>query len=157
MLHSVHSQNLIHYAISPAAQPVIKAAGYVNQAIESWSRAETRDRIAAYAASPTEEENLDIDHKLIAAMLRETRGAERLSISFRFRSGSDILDTKAWQDIVQLSNFLQTPQAAGKKVILLGLRTRKVRFRAIWPLHKTGRQRWRRLCDQRQGRKDQSS
>jgi len=117
--HSVYSGDLVHYALSPAAQPVIEGAGYVNQAIASWSAAETRGRIADNAAAPTQEPGLDRDARRLADLRAAADRAERLSISFRFRSNSTKLDSKAWQDVLRLAEHMKTA-GRSRRVLLLG-------------------------------------
>ena len=117
--HSVYSGDLVHYALSPAAQPVIEGAGYVNQAITSWSVAETRARVADYAAEPTQEPGLDRDARRLGDLRAAADKAERLSISFRFRSNSTKLDTKAWQDVLRLAEHMKTA-GRNRRVLLLG-------------------------------------
>jgi phosphate transport system substrate-binding protein len=117
--HSIYSGNLVDYALSPAAQPVIESAGYVDQTIASWSADDTGARVAAYAAAPPREPGLDMDRRRLADLRAMAARAERLSISFRFRSNSTRLDTKAWQDVVRLAEHMKTA-ARNRKVLLLG-------------------------------------
>ena len=117
--HSIHSHNLVDYAVSDAAQPVIESAGYVNQAIAAWSTKETSARVSAYAAAPPKEADLDGDEALLRQLRRDAEHAERLSVSFRFRPNSAKLDTKASQDVLRLAAWLKA-DAGSRKVVLLG-------------------------------------
>jgi phosphate transport system substrate-binding protein len=117
--HSVYSGDFVHYALSLAAQPVIERAGYVNQAIASWSVAETKARVAGYAASPLQEAGLERDRRRLGDLRATAERAERLSISFRFRPNSTKLDTKAWQDMLRLADHMKTV-ARDRRVLLLG-------------------------------------
>jgi phosphate transport system substrate-binding protein len=119
-LTSVHSQNLISYALSERSQPVIARAGYVNQAIEMAARDETARRLISYAAAPTRETGLDVDIRRIASMVQDLSASQRLSITFRFRHGSSDLDTKALQDIVRLGRFFQQYRSGGQRLLLAG-------------------------------------
>lgn len=116
---SIHSHNLVDYAVSDEAQPVIESAGYVNQAIVAWSSEATRSRISAYVAAPSAEAELELDHKLLRQLSREAEHAERLSLNFRFRPGSAQLDTKAAQDVLRLAAWLKT-NAQDRTIALLG-------------------------------------
>ena len=46
--------------------------------------------------------------------------AERLSTTFRFRSGSSELDNKALQDIGRLASLIERNAAAGRRLLLIG-------------------------------------
>jgi phosphate transport system substrate-binding protein len=116
---SIHSLNLVEYALSEAAQPVIESAGYVNQTIAVWSNQETNARVSAYAAAPPKEDDLEIDEALQRHLRRAAERSERLSLSFRFRPNSAKLDTKALQDVLRLAAWLKA-NAHNKKVVLLG-------------------------------------
>lgn len=117
---SVHAEDLVTYALSDAAQPVIAGAGYVNQAIEFWNETETRNRVRAYAAAPTREPGLEIQRRGIDDLIRDTNDARRLSISFRFRFGREDLDSKANDDILRLASYLKSQRGRGARVLLLG-------------------------------------
>jgi phosphate transport system substrate-binding protein len=53
--------------------------------------------------------------------------AERLSVSFRFRSGTATLDTKALQDALRLAAYL-SEQAHGRRILLMGFADAKGTF-----------------------------
>ncbi len=53
------------------------------------------------------------------------RHAERLSVNFRFRSGSAELDNKAKQDILRLAEFIKLPANQDKKIQLIGFGDQK--------------------------------
>jgi phosphate transport system substrate-binding protein len=117
--HSIYSADLIHFALSDRAQPVIEGAGYVNLAIASWSAEETRARVAGYLDAPPREASLDADARLMAGLRADAAQAERLSIDFRFRPNSAKLDTKGLQDVIRLADYVRTA-AQGRKLLLLG-------------------------------------
>lgn len=117
---SVYAEELVAYALSDTAQPVIERAGYVNQTIESWNEAETRNRVSDYAAAPTRETGLDVPRDYVAKLLREIDGAKRLSISFHFRFGRYDLDTKALDDVIRLARFLNNRNGGNVRLLLLG-------------------------------------
>ena len=125
--HSIHSHNLVDYAVSEAAQPVIEDAGYVNQAIATWSIQETNARVSDYAAAPPKEPDLDVDEALLRQLRGDAARGERLSLSFRFRPNSSTLDTKAAQDVLRLAAYLKAG-ARGKKIMLLGFADAKGPF-----------------------------
>jgi phosphate transport system substrate-binding protein len=119
-LTSLHSQELVSYAISEEAQPLIEKAGYVNQLIDAWELATTQDRIADYVAEPTQEPELDIDRRALSRLAEDVKGASRLSISFHFRFASFDLDTKALDDVLRLGRYLQRRSSERVTMLLLG-------------------------------------
>lgn len=116
---SLFSREFADYAVSEEAQPVIAAAGYVDQRIESGSAEATFRRVAGRLAAPVREAGLEGDPVLMRDLAAAARRARRLSITFRFRVNSGQLDTKAWQDAVRFAGLLQR-KAPEAKVLLLG-------------------------------------
>jgi phosphate transport system substrate-binding protein len=56
---------------------------------------------------------------------KETRDSQRLSLNFRFRTGSSTLDTRGAQDIDRVVGFLSQPSQRGKRVGLFGFADNK--------------------------------
>ena len=56
---------------------------------------------------------------------RLTATAERLSVDFRFRTGSSQLDNKALDDLDRATTYLASPAARGKEVMLIGFADNK--------------------------------
>jgi phosphate transport system substrate-binding protein len=56
---------------------------------------------------------------------RLTANAERLSVDFRFRTGSSQLDNKALDDLDRVTTYLASPAARGKEVMLIGFADNK--------------------------------
>ena len=52
--------------------------------------------------------------------VRLTANADRLSVDFRFRTGSSQLDNKAVDDLDRVTTYLASPTARGKEVMLIG-------------------------------------
>jgi phosphate transport system substrate-binding protein len=118
-LHSIHAPNFITYALSHGAQATIADVGYVDQRIETESAGDTEERVARYKASFPHEAGLDFDEQAMRALRADVSKAQRLSISFRFRFNSTMLDTKALQDVNRLADHLTFTAKRGK-VMLLG-------------------------------------
>jgi phosphate transport system substrate-binding protein len=126
-LHSVHALNLVYYVISDAAQEVISRSNFINQSIGAETSAETWARVRDYERARPTEPDLDFD---VAAMQRlrfDAEHAERLSVSFRFRSGTATLDTKALQDVLRLAAYLRE-EARGRRILLMGFADAKGTF-----------------------------
>ncbi len=111
------ARDLVRFALSRAAQAVIRANDFVDQAIEQETFAALRPRIGAALAGS---DATPADRLLGQRLLADLEGAQRLSVTFRFGAGSSLLDAKARQDIVRLAEFMQTPAMAGKTVLFVG-------------------------------------
>lgn len=128
-LHSVHSQNLVFYALSDPAQPVVSEAGFINQSIEADRTGDSHARLREYKRSSLKDPELEFDDALMGRLRQEAQQAERLSVSFRFRPNSAKLDTKALQDILRLADYLKL-NARNKRVLLFGFADAKGPFSA---------------------------
>jgi len=111
-----HVTGLISYALSRQAQPVIADANFVDQRPDSLGFDDQGGRIA-YALNASNE---DFNLAEMQQLIKDMNGARRLSITFRFRTGSFDLDTKARADIDRLAELLRAPELRGRQVLLLG-------------------------------------
>jgi phosphate transport system substrate-binding protein len=111
-----HVQGLLTYALSREAQPVIADAQFVDQSPDSLGFDDQGGRIAYALNAPNE----DFDIAQMRQLIADMNGARRLSITFRFRTGSFDLDTKARADVDRLAELMRTPGLRGKRVLLLG-------------------------------------
>jgi phosphate transport system substrate-binding protein len=111
-----HTTGLLAYALSKQAQPVIADANFVDQRPDSLGFDDQGGRIAYALNAPNE----DFDIAQMRQLIAEMNGARRLSITFRFRTGSFELDTKARADVERLADLMRTPELRGKQVLLLG-------------------------------------
>jgi phosphate transport system substrate-binding protein len=96
----------VEFVLSREGQEVVRRAGFVEQNPERTSRTERLDTAAAGDAP--------------AEYRRITAGAERLSLSFRFRSGSNQLDNKALRDVQRVADLLSLAEFAGRELVLAG-------------------------------------
>ena len=90
----------VDYALSDAGQRIVEGAGFVSLAVKGESPSVPAGAPADYAA--------------------DVKGAIRLSVDFRFRTGRSELDTKALSDIDRVLRFLSAPENRGKHTILHG-------------------------------------
>ena len=93
-------RRFVDFALSKAGQDIVAANGFVEQNVRAESAA------PAPASSP--------HYQSI------TSGAQRLSLDFRFRSGSSQLDNKALADLDRVTSFLSDLRYSGGSVMLLG-------------------------------------
>ena len=107
-------REIADFALSDAAQPLIEEEGFVSQSIAAIAAdVELRRLMAAPAPREPGAERL-------RAELRDIVSAgQRLSVTFRFQTGSAVLDNKARQDATRLARHLAA-EAAGRRVLLLG-------------------------------------
>ncbi len=111
-----HVKGFLDFALSPRAQPVIASAQFVDQSPVSLGFQDQGGRIAYALNAPGE----DFDIAQMRQLIADMNGARRLSITFRFRSGSIELDTKSRADIVRLVELAATPNLRGNPLLLLG-------------------------------------
>jgi phosphate transport system substrate-binding protein len=111
-----HTQGLIAYALSKQAQPVIADAQFVDQSPDFLGFEDQGGRIAYALNAPSE----DFDIAQMRQLIADMKGARRLSMTFRFRSGSVELDAKARADVDRLADLVRTPEIQGKQLLLLG-------------------------------------
>lgn len=113
--NTAHARNLVQYALSDDAQPVIEDAGFVSLALESRPISEEGERIV-YTITSEEEFSLP----LMREMLTELRSAERLSMAFRFTPGSSRLDPQSLRAVQRLARQIEAGEFAGQELLLVG-------------------------------------
>jgi phosphate transport system substrate-binding protein len=107
---------LLKYSLSPRAQDVLKAAGFVDLEPESQGFSALGSRITYALAAPNE----DFDMALMRKLIADLKPAQRVSITFRFAASGSALDSKALADVQRLRVLLETPEFANKTVMLAG-------------------------------------
>ena len=111
-----HADTLMSFMQSDAGQDIISSQGLVNQRDTSNSIKNQGIRfVSAIATNETETES-----ELLKEMAVQIIGSKRLSITFRFETGSDQMDERAQVDIVRLAEKLQSPDNADRVVHLIG-------------------------------------
>ena len=93
-------RRFVEFALSRSGQDVVAASGFVAQTIK---------------AVPT-----SVDGSAPSDYRRLTAAAERLSLNFRFRSGSSELDNKALVDLDRVTSFIADLHYTGNDVLLFG-------------------------------------
>ena len=94
------ARDFVEFALSPAGQRVVEQSGFVAQEVRSYP-AEVR------GDTPPDYQQL-------------VRGAQRLSVNFRFGVGSRLLDGKILRDVERLAAFMQRPTNRERELLLLG-------------------------------------
>lgn len=113
---TILAQNILQFALSEKAQPIVKSSDFIDQTIDRISFESQTPRMAnALNAAPS-----DFDERLMKVLMSDIRERERVSTTFRFNTGSFELDNKALADVARLRNWLSEPAQRGKTVLLAG-------------------------------------
>ncbi|MGJ8621491.1 MAG: phosphate ABC transporter substrate-binding/OmpA family protein [Yoonia sp.] len=112
------AQAFLDFAISDEADNVIGKSGFIDLGIAR--RAQTAED-ARYVALSKELERYDIgfEGEIIGNMLREMEDYDRLSTTFRFRTGSSRIDERGRLDMDRLIEYLED-MPAGTQVMFVG-------------------------------------
>ncbi len=110
------ARDFLSYTRSPAAQIVIRRAGFVDQAPEEISINFQGDRLAnAIAAAGAE---LPLEN--LKSMISSLSSMKRLTTSFRFETGSIRLDAQSRSNVEQLARALEAGIYDGRELIFTG-------------------------------------
>jgi phosphate transport system substrate-binding protein len=96
---TAEARSLAEYALSQQGQQAVADSGFVSQEIISGTL------------------NAGVAH---AEYYMLVKGAERLSLNFRFHQGSALLDNKARRDIQRLADYLEREENRKRELILVG-------------------------------------
>ncbi len=110
------ARGLLRFAVSPEAQSIISDHQIASSAVEAVALADQSERMAH--ALNAQGEAFDLPQ--MRQMLADLKGARRLSITFRFLPGTLDLDRASQAEVTRLAALLQTPEFAGKKIVLAG-------------------------------------
>lgn len=110
------ARQFLAYTRSPAAQIVIRRAGFVDQTPEMIALNTQGDRLANAIASAGEEVPLDELQRMIARL----SSMARLSTSFRFETGSTRPDAQSRANIAQLARALEAGQYDTRQLLFVG-------------------------------------
>lgn len=110
------AREFLAYMRSPAAQIVIRRAGFVDQAPELIPIATQGNRLANAIAAAGDEVPLSELQRLIATV----SGMQRLSLSFRFETGSSRPDAQSRTNIVHLAQALESGAYDARHLLFVG-------------------------------------
>lgn len=115
-------KDFIHFTLSDDGQTKVRQAGFVGLDIESVNETDIASlwfsRIGSALANV---QNLGVLQKFVDTI----KGAERLSVTFRFQSDSTKLDNRALADIKRLAEYMKTGEGVGKQLLLFGFSDRQ--------------------------------
>ncbi len=95
-----HVKKFVEFALSQAGQEIVKQHGFIELSIQSTKVNTPSDAPKDYA--------------------QLTSGAQRLSLNFRFLTGSHRLDNKGLRDLDRVIEFVENAKAKNKSIMLFG-------------------------------------
>jgi phosphate transport system substrate-binding protein len=110
-------KDFIQFATSDDNRQVINDSGFIDLSIE------TNTAVAPEHMQLTRLKTAMVhtqDVMVLKDYMDTTSGAERLSVTFRFKSGSSKLDNRALYDIKRLTTYMKEGEGKGKQLMLLG-------------------------------------
>ncbi|RBI83009.1 cell envelope biogenesis protein OmpA [Rhodosalinus halophilus] len=110
------ARDFLIYLRSAPAQIVIRRAGFVDQAAEEVPIADQGDRFVNAIASAGPEVSLGE----LKRMVETLDGMRRLTVSFRFRTGSAALDAQSVSNVEALAQALATGRYDGRQLLFVG-------------------------------------
>lgn len=110
------ARDFLTYTRSPAAQLVIRRAGFVDQAPEEIVLNFQGDRLANAFAVAGEEVALEDVQEMVSTL----RKKKRLTTSFRFETGSVRLDAQSRSNVEQLATALEAGIYDGRELYFVG-------------------------------------
>ncbi|RVT82084.1 cell envelope biogenesis protein OmpA [Rhodobacteraceae bacterium CCMM004] len=110
------ARTFLRYTSSPAAQPVIRRAGFVDQFPEIVPVGDQGARLVDAMLSAGGEVGL-ADLRRMAARLR---GTARLTLTYRFEDGSSVLDAQSRSNIGRLAEAIRRGVFDGRRLIFVG-------------------------------------
>ncbi len=114
---SIHpeARAFLDWVRTPEAQPYIDEAGFIDRELERM-RLEDMGMMLIHTAAVEP----DFDGFQYSEMMRELRNADRLSISFRFLTGSSTLDSESIRSLRELGARMSAGEFDGLEVMLVG-------------------------------------
>ncbi len=123
-LTSPHAKKVLSYALSEGAQPIIPRLGFINQSVHMLPFDRQGNRIAAALNVNGEDFNLD----MVRDFTKQFSRASRLSVTFRFKTGSAQLTNKSQSDVRRFIKLLEGNTFHKKEVFLIGFSDDKGAF-----------------------------
>ena len=113
---TAHERGLLEFAISEDAQGLVRKAGFIDLGVTADDSAIDPGKLLSTASEDLEPAAIPV----LQRMLGDLTGAERLSTTFRFTTGSVRLDNKAVRDLGRMARFLSRPENAGREIFVVG-------------------------------------
>ncbi len=102
---NIYTRFFLDFALSRRGQEIVDKVGFIGQNISVFEEKKESH------VSPQNPE-------VVASLKVATRNAKRVSLNFRFKTGSSALDDRSERDLIRLARFLKTQDR--KKILLIG-------------------------------------
>jgi phosphate transport system substrate-binding protein len=109
------AQAFLDWTRTSEAQSYIKESNFIDRELERM-RLEDMGMMLVHTAAVEP----DFDGAQYSNMMQELRGADRLSVSFRFNTGSSVLDVESIRNIEELAARMEAGEFDGLEVLLVG-------------------------------------
>ncbi len=109
------AQAFLDWTLTSDAQSYIKESNFVDRELERM-RLEDMGMMLVHTAAVEP----DFDGAQYSDMMQQLRGADRLSTSFRFNTGSSVLDVESIRNIQELAERMEAGEFEGLEVLLVG-------------------------------------
>ncbi|MFQ6546624.1 substrate-binding domain-containing protein [Aestuariibius sp. 2305UL40-4] len=105
----------LDWTLTKEAQPYIKEAHFIDRELERM-RLEDMGMMLVHTAAVEP----DFNGAQYSNMMQQLRGADRLSVSFRFNSGSSVLDVESIRNIQEIGDRIEAGEFEGFELMLVG-------------------------------------
>lgn len=109
------AQAFLDWTLTSDAQAYIKESNFVDRELERM-RLEDMGMMLVHTAAVEP----DFNGAQYSDMMQQLRGADRLSVSFRFNTGSSILDVESVRNVEELAGRMEAGEFDGLEVLLVG-------------------------------------
>lgn len=109
-------RDFLRFLRSPAAQPIVRRAGYVDLGHQEIGLEQHGARLANAIAAAGEETTLSELQRLVWMM----RGNRRLTLAFRFRDGAVELDPQSRSNVELMADLLETGAFDDQRLVFVG-------------------------------------
>ena len=106
----------INFVTSDEAQDIVERTGFVSQNVSHASLNDQGRRMAHALLAENDRASLELLQEMIVGLL----DAERMSLTFRFKSGSVTPDNRAVVDIDRLADMIRRGDFEGKRLMIIG-------------------------------------
>jgi phosphate transport system substrate-binding protein len=109
------AQAFLDWTLTTEAQAYIKESNFIDRELERM-RLEDMGMMLVHTAAVEP----DFNGAQYSDMMQQLRGADRLSVSFRFNIGSSTLDVESIRNIEELATRMEADEFEGMEVLLVG-------------------------------------
>lgn len=112
---NAEAQAFLDWTLTKEAQAYIKESHFIDRDLERM-RLEDMGMMLVHTAAVEP----DFNGAQYTDMMQQLRGADRLSVSFRFNTGSSAMDTESVRNVQELADRMENGEFEGMEVLLVG-------------------------------------